>query len=69
LVFKDDYDILDLHWAYPDGFAGVKLASMMGIPSSVTVRGTDINLYLKYSLRRKLIATGELTTGEELELH
>jgi len=49
-------DILDVHWIYPDGFAGVKLAKMLGIPVSVTVRGSDINLYPQYPFRRRLIA-------------
>jgi len=53
---KDRFDILDVHWAYPDGFAGVKLAKELGIPVSLTVRGSDINIYTRYPLRRKLIA-------------
>jgi len=50
-----NFDLLDVHWAYPDGFAGVLLAKSFKKPVIITVRGTDINLYPKYFLRRRLI--------------
>jgi len=50
-----NFDILDVHWAYPDGFAGVLLAQLLRKPVSITVRGSDINLYTKFYLRRKMI--------------
>ena len=39
------FDLVDAHYVYPDGFAGVKLAQHLGIPSVVSARGTDINLF------------------------
>ncbi|RLI54346.1 MAG: glycosyltransferase family 4 protein [Candidatus Thorarchaeota archaeon] len=51
-----DFDLIDVHWAYPDGFAGVLLAKAFGKPVTITVRGSDINEYTKLPLRRRIIA-------------
>lgn len=51
-----DFDILDVHWAYPDGFAGVLLGKLLKKPVAVTVRGTDIELFTRYFLLNTLIA-------------
>ncbi|MGQ0793011.1 MAG: glycosyltransferase [Deltaproteobacteria bacterium] len=51
-----NFDMLDVHFAYPDGFAGAMIAKLLNKPVSVTVRGTDVNLYPKYLLHRKQIA-------------
>jgi len=40
------FDIIDSHWAYPDGAAAAILASRLGVPFSITVRGDDINIFL-----------------------
>lgn len=36
-------DLVDIHCAYPDGLAGALLARLLGKPSTVTLRGHDIN--------------------------
>lgn len=51
-----DFDILDVHWAYPDGFAGVLLGKLLKKPVAITVRGADVVNYPKYLLLRKLIS-------------
>jgi len=38
-----DFDLLDSHWLYPDGFAAVRLARRFGKPVVVAARGTDVN--------------------------
>lgn len=38
-----DFDVLDAHYFYPDGVAGVRLARQFGKPAVVTARGSDIN--------------------------
>src|SRR3990172_464888 len=38
---KWDFDIIDAHWAYPDGFAAYLMAKALGKPVSVTRRGSD----------------------------
>lgn len=48
-----DTDLVDIHCAYPDGLAGALVAKMMGKPSTVTLRGHDINdVPQLYPLRR-----------------
>lgn len=39
------FDAIDAHWACPDGVAAAILASVVGVPFSVTVRGDDINVF------------------------
>jgi teichuronic acid biosynthesis glycosyltransferase TuaC len=38
-------DIVDGHFAFPDGYAAVKLAQAIGCPSIVTCHGSDLRLY------------------------
>jgi len=49
------FDLIDVHYAYPDGYAGYLLARALGKPYTITIRGTDINLLARYPLRRRLI--------------
>jgi len=49
------FDILDVHWAYPDGYAGVALAKRLGVPVCVSLRGSDIHTYPKRPAIRSLI--------------
>lgn len=41
------YDVLDAHYAYPDGFAAALLKRRLRLPLVLTVRGTDVNLLPK----------------------
>jgi glycosyltransferase involved in cell wall biosynthesis len=46
-------DLVDIHCAYPDGLAGAILARLLGKPSTVTLRGHDVNdVPQLYPLRR-----------------
>ena len=38
-----DFDVIDAHFVYPDGFAAVRLGRMFGRPVVLTGRGTDVN--------------------------
>jgi glycosyltransferase involved in cell wall biosynthesis len=49
------FDLLDVHWAYPDGYAGYLLARALKKPYTVTIRGTDVNLFPQHPVRRRLI--------------
>jgi teichuronic acid biosynthesis glycosyltransferase TuaC len=49
------FDIVDAHWAYPDGAAAAILASRLRVPLAVTVRGDDINVFLGEFSRRPWI--------------
>lgn len=63
-VFKDvkriqgsfDFDLLFGTWAYPDGFATMLMARKLKKPYVIKVHGTDVNEYIKYKLRRMMIA-------------
>lgn len=48
-----DFDLIDAHFAYPDGFAAVLLGRLFRKPVSVTLRGTIIPLSA-YPIRRML---------------
>lgn len=48
------FDLIDAHFAYPDGFAGVLLGKLFHVPVSVTLRGTIVPLSL-FHIRRSLI--------------
>jgi glycosyltransferase involved in cell wall biosynthesis len=56
-VQKDfDFDLIDAHYVYPDGFAAVLLGKFLKKPVVVSARGTDINLYTKLPLIKRLIS-------------
>jgi teichuronic acid biosynthesis glycosyltransferase TuaC len=38
---EDRLDIIDAHFAYPDGYAAVRLGRWLDVPVSVTLRGTE----------------------------
>ncbi len=50
------FDVIDAHWAYPDGMAAAILAKFFNIPFTVTVRGDDINVFANQLFRRKALA-------------
>jgi glycosyltransferase involved in cell wall biosynthesis len=51
-----DFKLIDSHYAYPDGYASVLLGKNLGVPVTVTVRGTDINLFPTFPrIRKKII--------------
>lgn len=49
------FDIIDAHWAYPDGVAAAILAEAFSVPLALTVRGDDINVIPNNFMRRQLI--------------
>lgn len=48
------FDLIDAHFAYPDGFAGVRLGRRLGLPVSITLRGTLPDLMRRPSRRLAL---------------
>jgi glycosyltransferase involved in cell wall biosynthesis len=55
-IQKDfDFDLIDAHYVYPDGFAAVLLGRVFKKPVVVSARGSDINLYSKFPLIRLLL--------------
>jgi teichuronic acid biosynthesis glycosyltransferase TuaC len=50
-----NFDLIDAHFVYPDGFAAVLLGKYFKKPVVVSARGSDINLYSKFSIVRRLL--------------
>ena len=40
-----DFQVIDAHWVYPDGFAASIVAARLRKPLVLTARGTDVNQY------------------------
>ena len=50
------FDVIDAHWACPDGVAAAMMAAVLGVPFAMTVRGDDLNVFAQERGRRRLIA-------------
>jgi teichuronic acid biosynthesis glycosyltransferase TuaC len=50
-----DFDLIDAHYVYPDGFAAVQLGRFFKKPVIISARGSDINLFKTFPLIRKLL--------------
>lgn len=42
---REQFDLIDAHYVYPDGEAAVALGAALGLPVVLSSRGTDLNLY------------------------
>jgi glycosyltransferase involved in cell wall biosynthesis len=59
-----DFDVIDAHYVYPDGFAAVEIGRALGVPVVVSARGSDINLFREIpSVRPRLERTLEEASG------
>jgi glycosyltransferase involved in cell wall biosynthesis len=50
-----NFDIIDAHYAYPDGYAATLLSNYFKKPVVVSARGSDINLYREFLIIRKFL--------------
>lgn len=48
-------DAVNCHWIFPDGVAVQQICSNLNIPVMLTPLGTDLNSYLGFRLRRRVI--------------
>lgn len=55
LAAAQDFDLIDAHYAYPDGVAAVMLGRVLGKPVVITARGTDVNLIPRHRVARGMI--------------
>lgn len=39
---RQGYNLIDAHFAYPDGYAATLLGRWLGLPTSITLRGTEV---------------------------
>jgi glycosyltransferase involved in cell wall biosynthesis len=54
--YRGKVDVVLGSWAYPDGFAAVIAARLLGVPCVVKLHGSDINLIAKLPGPRRLLA-------------
>jgi glycosyltransferase involved in cell wall biosynthesis len=52
---KFEFDLLDAHYVYPDGFAAVLLGAVLNKPVVVSARGSDINEFAKFPTIRRML--------------
>jgi teichuronic acid biosynthesis glycosyltransferase TuaC len=52
---EQQFDVIDAHYVYPDGFAAVLIGKTLGLPVIVSARGTDINLFPTFRSIRPMI--------------
>ncbi len=50
-----DFDLIDAHYFYPDGVAAAMLGKYFNKPVVITARGSDITLFPRYAVPRRLI--------------
>jgi len=50
-----NFDCIDAHYVYPDGFAAILLGKLVRRPVIVSARGTDMNLFPSFRLIRPMI--------------
>lgn len=56
-------DVVDAHFAFPDGVGCVRVARRLGIPVFVTVRGVEVDQLQRHSLRRQIVTSLGAATG------
>ncbi|HZS05702.1 MAG TPA: glycosyltransferase family 4 protein [Blastocatellia bacterium] len=52
---EEPFDLIDAHYAFPDGHAAFKLARALDLPILVTARGSDINQFSRLPYIRPLL--------------
>ncbi|BCX82146.1 teichuronic acid biosynthesis glycosyltransferase TuaC [Methylomarinovum caldicuralii] len=50
------FDLIDAHFAYPDGYAAVRLGRRYGVPVTITLRGTEVPLSRDPVRRERILA-------------
>ncbi len=50
-----EFDLIDTHYVYPDGFAAALLGWALNKPVVASARGSDINLYSQFATIRRLL--------------
>lgn len=52
---RPGFDIIDAHFAYPDGYAASLLGKWMNVPVTITLRGTEVPLAKDPSRRQRMV--------------
>jgi glycosyltransferase involved in cell wall biosynthesis len=49
------FDVIDAHFAYPEGYAATLLGRWLGVPVTITLRGTEVPLARDPGRRRRIL--------------
>ena len=55
LLKERSIDLIDSHFAYPDGFAAVHIGKWFGLPVTITLRGTELRMSKSKPLRVRML--------------
>lgn len=61
-----EFDLIDAHYAYPDGVAAALLATALGKPLAITARGSDVNLIAQHRWPRALMRWATRQAGASI---
>lgn len=50
-----DFDVIDAHFAYPDGYAASLLGRWLGVPITITLRGTEVPMAKSTAKRQRML--------------
>jgi Glycosyltransferase len=53
---EEGFNLIDAHFAYPDGYAATRLGRWLKLPVTITLRGTEVPHARRPALRRRLLA-------------
>ncbi len=72
--FRDHFNIIDAHFAYPDGYAATLLGKWLKIPVTITLRGTEVPLSKMPERKKRLLtalknATRVFSVSDSLKQH
>lgn len=74
IKLRKQFNIIDAHFAYPDGFAAILLGKWLKIPVTITLRGTEVPLSKMPGRKARLLtalnnATRVFSVSESLKQH
>jgi len=74
IKLRDHFNIIDAHFAYPDGYAATLLGKWLRIPVTITLRGTEVPLSKMPNRKARLItalknATRVFSVSDSLKQH
>ena len=55
LARRRGFNLIDAHFAYPDGYAATHLGRWLGVPVTITLRGTEVPHSRRPPLRKRLV--------------
>ena len=74
IKLRDQFNIIDAHFAYPDGYAATLLGKWLKVPATITLRGTEVPLSKMPGRKARLLtalknATRVFSVSDSLKQH